>query len=156
MTRKEEILAAFDDAWGYKWESLESVLNGITEEAAAYQHPIYSEVEREEGYPPAGTILWHLVHLAHCYRHYAGTIEQRPKEREEMPVPEANSLAEAISNLKRYRAELQSAIASVPEDRLDDEVFDYDTVAYLVRMIVRHDAWHASQIAVAKRMYRMR
>ncbi len=156
MARKSEILAAFDDAWSYKWESLESVLDGITEEVAAYRHTIYSDVEREPGYPPSGTILWHVVHLAHCYRHYANGIERRPAPHEEFPVPEAHSLAEAISNLKRYRAELRNAIASVPEDRLDDKVFDYDSAAHLVRMIVRHDAWHASQIAVVKRMHRMR
>ena len=156
MTRKEEMLAAFEDAWSYKWESLESVLDGITEEEAAYQHSVYSEAEREEGYPLAGTIMWHLVHLAHCYRHYANAIERRLTPHEELPVPNADSLAEAISNLKRYRAQLRNAIVSVPEDQLDDEVFGYDTVAHLVRLTVRHDAWHGSQIAVVKRMYRMR
>ena len=156
MTRKEEILAAYDDAWSYKWESLTAALSGVTEEETAYQHPIYSDAEREEGHPPSGSILWHLVHLAHCYRHYVSAIERRPESSEEFPPPEAGSLAEAISNLKRYRAELRNAIASVPEEELDDEVFNYKTVAQLARMTVRHDAWHASQIAIAKRLYRMR
>ena len=156
MTRKEEILAAYDDAWSWRWESLTAALNGITDEEAAFQHPIYSDVEREEGHPPSGSILWHLVHLAHCYRHYVSAIKRRPDAPEEFPPPEASLLAEAISNLERYRLELRTAIASVPEEELDDEVFNYKTVAQLARMTVRHDAWHASQIAIAKRLYRMR
>ncbi len=40
MPRKEEILASFDDAWSDPIrESLTLALNGVTEEAAAYQHP---------------------------------------------------------------------------------------------------------------------
>lgn len=156
MTRKDEILAAYDDAWSWRWESLTTALNGVTEEEAAFQHPIYSDVEREESHPPSGSILWHLVHLAHCYRHYVSSIELRPKQGEDYPPPEANSLAEAISNLKLYRAELRNAIASVPEEQLDDEIFNYKTVAQFARMTVRHDAWHASQIAIARRLYRMR
>jgi uncharacterized damage-inducible protein DinB len=156
MTRKEEILAAYDDAWSYKWESLTAALKDVTEEEAAYQHPIYSDVEREDGHPPSGSIMWHVVHLAHCYRHYVSTIERRPGSSEAFPPPEANSLTEAIANLIRCRAELRSAIASVDEAELDGEVSNYKTVAQLARMTVRHDAWHASQIVIAKRLYRTR
>lgn len=157
MTRKSEILAAFDDAWSdEKCESLTLALDGVTEEQAAYQHPIYSEVEPKQGYPSSGTILWHVVHLAHCCRSYASTIERRPEAPEECSPPPADSLARAILNLKRYRDALRTTIVSVPDDQLDDKVFDYDSIAQLVRMSVRHDAWHAAQIAVVKRMYRMR
>jgi hypothetical protein len=156
MTRKEEILAAYDDAWSYKWESLDYALNGVAEEEAAFQHPVYSDAERERGHPPSGSILWHLVHLAQCYLYYASAIERRPSEPEEIPPPEADFLVEAISNLKRCRAKLRAAITSVPEQELDDEVFNYKTVAQLARMTVRHDAWHASQIVIVKRLYRMR
>ncbi|HZK76344.1 MAG TPA: DinB family protein [Candidatus Kapabacteria bacterium] len=157
MTRKSEILAAFEDAWSDPiCESLTLALNGVPEESVSYQHPIYSDTKQEEDYPPAGTILWHLVHLAHCYRSYTSTIARRPEAPEDTSPPTSSSLAEAILNLKRDREGLRNAIAAVPEDQLDDNVFDYDSVAQLVRMIVRHDAWHASQIAVVKRMYRMR
>jgi DinB family protein len=156
MTRKEEILAANDDAWHYKWESLSVVLNDITEEEAIFQYPVYSGVERQIGYPPSGTILWHLVHLAHCYLDYTSTIECRPSAPGEISPPSSYSLSEAITKLKHYRYQLRTAIASVPEDELDNEVFNYGTVAELARMTTRHDAWHGSQIAIAKRLYRMR
>ncbi len=156
MTRKEEMLAAYDDAWNWRWESLTAAVQGISEEEAAYQHPIYSDTEREAGHPLSGSILWQLVHLAHCYRHYTSAIERRPEATESFPPPEAHSLAEAIAHLERDRATLRSAIAAVPEAELDDAVSDYNTVAQLVRMTVRHDAWHASQIVLAKRLYRMR
>jgi uncharacterized damage-inducible protein DinB len=157
MTRKEEVLAAFDEAWSDPiCESLVLALDGVTEEMAAYQHSIYSEVEGEDSYPPAGTILWHLVHLAHCYRSYASAVTRRPAEPSEVSPPLASSLGEAILNLKRDRETFWNAIATVSEGQLDDKVFNYKTVAHLLRMSVRHDAWHAAQIAVVKRMYRMR
>jgi uncharacterized damage-inducible protein DinB len=156
VTRKEEILAAYNDAWSYKWESLTAALSSISEEEAEYQHPIYADAHCEEGLPASGSILWHIVHLADCYRHYVSTIERRPDAAEEFPPPEAHSLSEAISILKRCRMELRNAIDGIPEEDLDDEVFNYGTIAQLARMTVRHDAWHGAQIVVAKRLYRMR
>lgn len=156
MTRKEEILASYDDVWSdLICESLTLALSGVTDEAAKYQHPIYSDTEQEEDYPPGGTILWHLVHLAHCYRSYTSTIARRPEAPEDTFPSTASSLVEAIVNLKRDREALRKAIAEVPESQLDDKVQGYHSVAHLVRMIVRHDAWHASQIVLVKRMYRM-
>src|SRR4051812_35478178 len=104
MTRKDEILAAYDDAWSYQWEALETTLEGITDEEAAYQHPIYAGIEREEQHPPSGTILWHLVHLADCYGWYKAIIEHRPERPGGTATPEATSLENAKQNLKQYRA----------------------------------------------------
>ena len=156
MTRKEELLAAFDDAWSHKWESLEGALKGVSEEEAVYRHDSYADEPPEEGYPPAGTILWHLVHLAHCYRNYAVRIEHRPHQQEDVPAPPADSLSEAIGNLKRYRMELRAAIEHVPEAALEEKLPAGEPVASFVRSVVRHDAWHAAQIVVVRRLWRTR
>jgi hypothetical protein len=74
----------------------------------------------------------------------------------DVDVPSGASLDEAIENLKQLRAELRKTIANVPENELEDPLYDERPVVALARSTVRHDAWHASQIAVAKRLYRMR
>src|SRR4051812_47111437 len=110
MNRIDEILAAYDDALSHSWESLDATLQSVTEEESCYQDPIYADVEREEGHPPSGTILWHLVHLANCYQWHKLVIDQRPNKPDEIAPPEANSLTEAIEHLKRDRAALRATI----------------------------------------------
>jgi hypothetical protein len=156
MTQKDELLAAYDAVWSADWESLWSVLPKVTEEEAHFQHPIYSDVEREEGHPPSGTIMWHLVHLSHCYRWYKLVIEQRPNTPEDPGPPPGATLAEAIESLKKYRDELRETIANVPEEALEEKLYYDKPVVALCRSTVRHDAWHASQIAVARRLYKHR
>ncbi|MDP4200903.1 MAG: DinB family protein [Bacteroidota bacterium] len=156
MTRKIELLTAYDAAWDREWESLQSVLKHLTEEEARYQHPAYSEEPLEDGHPPAGTVLWYIVHLPHCYRHYADIIRQRPNKPEDPHPPESNSVEEALANLQHDRTELRNTIATLSEEELDEKLYYGGTVPDLVRGTVRHDAWHAGQIAVARRLYRMR
>lgn len=158
MTRKDEILAAFDDAWDAElnWESLGGILQNISEEEAAFQHPIYSDVAQEVGFPPNGTILWHIAHLTHCYRWYKAAIEERPNTPADFdPIPLAD-LQSSIRDLKRCRDEFRETIASLPDEALDEMLYYKRPAITLARSTVRHDAWHASQIAVAKRLYRMR
>lgn len=156
LTRKEEIVASFDDVLSHPWESVELSLKGVSEEEALYQHPAYSREEREAGYPLSGSVFWHVVHLAHCYLCYADIIRSRPTRHAEPPPPEAENFQEGIANLKLCRADLRESISDLTEDQFDEKIYDGRTVSGLIRMIIRHDAWHGGQIAVAKRLYRMR
>ena len=156
MTGKEELLASFDDVLSNKWDSIESILKGISEEEVLYQNPVYSKEEREVGHPLSGTILWHIVHLADCYQWYKGKIISRPEKPVQLPPPEVQNLAEGITNLKLHRTELRDCISSLSEDQLGEKLYDGKTVSDLARASVRHDAWHGGQIAVARRLYRMR
>ena len=156
ITRKDELLAAFDDAWDHKWESVSYALNGVRDDEASYQHSAYSDVPPDEGYPPAGTILWHLVHLAHCYVNYTERIKQRPSELQELSPPKYDSLSNAIENLKVARSAFRETIASLSDEQLDDLLYYGKPVIDLARSTIRHDVWHASQIAVARRLYKLR
>jgi hypothetical protein len=154
-TQKQEILAAFDEVFSHKWESLGSALDGVTQEEAQYQHPIYENAQSTPGLLN-GSILWHVSHLEVCYRHYALGIRLRP---EPPPKTEYVVRAELIplhSLMIASRAELRTAIAEVDDNAFDDVVWHGDPLAQFIRMITRHDAWHAAQIAVARRLYRMR
>ena len=156
MTRKDEILASFDETGNHPWESLESALKDLTEDEALYQHPCYAELEQEEGYPPSGSVMWHLTHLSHCYLHYCDVVRSRPVKPEDPPTPEARSLRDAIANVRRYRGDLRSAIAQLSEAEFEEGVYNQKSLAEFARMTIRHDAWHGGQIAMARRLYRNR
>lgn len=156
MTRKEEILAAYDDVLSHPWESLDSALKDVTGEQAEYQHAAYIDEPDELHYPKAGTILWHLVHLAHCYRHYAPAIKERPIRPPEPEAPEANTLEEAINNLLSYRKQLRDVIEATSDDGFEEKMGNGKTVAEFLRSVIRHDAWHAAQIVVVRRLYKTR
>ena len=154
MTQKEELLTAFDEAWSFKWESIESVLNDISDEEALYQHPSYSNLQQEESHPPPGTILTLLVHLADCYGYYRALIIHRPEMLNVPPPLEAGNMKVAMSNLMLRRLELREAIDSLAEAQFEEKIYNHKSVAQLIRMLIRHDAWHSGQIALIKRLYR--
>ncbi len=156
MTRKDELLASYDDALNYECESIELALSGITEEEAAFQHLVYRDEPLEEGYPPSGTILWQLVHLGYCYKRYRSIIENRPTDPPQPAAPFANTFAQAKENLLTYRKELRETVASLSEAQLDEQLFLGHSVIEHVRMSIRHDAWHMAQVSVARRLYRNR
>src|SRR5579872_6166670 len=105
MTSKEELLLSFDQVWSHPEESVELAVKGLTEEEAWYQHPAYSDLEREFMHPLSGSVLWHLVHLGHCYKWYVDIIHARPNKPEEPLPPEAASFAEGMKNVKIRREE---------------------------------------------------
>lgn len=156
MTRKEELLAAFDDVWSHRWESMGKLFDGISDEEANFQDESYVNAERYPEDPEPGTILWYVHHLAHCYRHYVDVVNLHPERPENPPAPAIEPIAALLEVMKRNRIALRDAIAAVPDEQLDEKVYNGDTVAAFVRMVTRHDAWHSGQVAVARRLYRTR
>jgi hypothetical protein len=154
LTAKEELLAAYDDALSYQWESLDAALRDVSENEAWYQDPAYLGEPAGDGYPPAGTILWHVVHLAHCYRSYRLNVIERPNKVVDPPTPVASSLAEAIANLRQYRSELRETIAALRDEQLAEPLQNYESISEQMRMMIRHDAWHGGQISMIKRLHR--
>lgn len=156
MTRKDELLAIFDDVWSHRWESIDSIFKDITDEEANFQHESYRDAEQYPGDPLPGTVLWYVHHLAHCYRYYTDVIRMRPEKPEHPLPPEIMPVADLLAVMRQNRQQLRHAIERVPEDDLDDTVCNGDSVAMFVRMVARHDAWHSGQAAVARRLYRTR
>jgi uncharacterized damage-inducible protein DinB len=152
--RKDELLAAFDAAWDADWESIAAALKDVTEEEARFQHASYRDAEQQEGLPPNGSILWHIVHLGQCYQLYVRIIEERPNEPQDAEAPNILSLQEAIAYLKRERSALRDTIDSLREEQLDEMLYYGKPILSLCRGSVRHDVWHAGQIALARRLYR--
>ena len=156
MTRKDELLAAFDDALNHAWESIEYALSGLTDEEAAYQHKAYGDHPPEADGPLPGTALWHLVHLQGCYDYYTNGILSRPNAPVESSSTPATMLSDAIGNMKLSRLRPRTTIESLSEPQLDEALGSGRAVIELVRASIRHDAWHAGQIMVARRLWRNR
>ncbi len=106
------------------------------------------------GLPPPGTILWHLAHLEHCSRHYAAILWRRPLTEEPATAPPAeHTYARLLINLERARAALREQIEQLTEVDLTDPCARGMQVGEFLRMLIRHETWHAGQIALIRRLY---
>jgi uncharacterized damage-inducible protein DinB len=150
------ILRHFDDAWSHRWESLSSALDGVTEDEAAYQAPCYAADPAEAGWPPPGTIAWQVAHLAHCKRYYGRVLRsvgRGPRPEVAPRIPRA-SFADERAALDAAHAAQRSAIADLDDEALDADAGGGMTVGEFLAGCLRHDTWHAGQIAVARRLFR--
>jgi len=151
MNVTDAYLVQLDHAWRHEWESLMSVLDGVTEEEAAWQAPCYrgAAVGAEE--PPAGTIRWHVTHLAHCKREYTARLRgDREARSPTLPRRPTHNLAEDLAELEAAHQDQRAALQALSESEWTP------TVAEFVAGTIRHDVWHGGQIAVARRLWRTR
>ena len=157
MSEIRAFLQQMDDAWAHAWESLRSALDGITEEEAAWQADAYAAEEPEEGWPRPGTIAWQVAHVTHCKRYYREVMrsvgaEERPPVSPWTPLPDLVALRSAFE--EAHRAERET-LATFPEAALDADAGEGMTYREFIAMAIRHDTWHAAQIALARRLYRV-
>lgn len=158
MRALDALLLSFDHAWAHRWESLTAALDGVHPEEASWQSPAYRDAEPEAGWPLPGTLHWHVAHVGHCKLHYTDLVTQRDRPgRPPAPVRRAgNSYDDDVALLRHAHARQREALASLGDGDLPGRVGNGMSVAELVVMAVRHDVWHAGQIALARRLYRNR
>lgn len=151
-------LSLFDAAWGHAYESLQDALKGVSEAEAAYQAPCYSTEAREEGWPEPGTIAWQVAHLIHCKRHYTEHFLRAASGQavQETPWVPIESFADLCAALENAHGLQRQAIAALEPEWLERTAGNGMTYHEFLAMVIRHDTWHASQIAVARRGYRHR
>lgn len=149
-------LQQFDDAWSHSFESMSFALDGVTEAEAAWQAPCYRTDETEEGWPLPGSIRWQVCHVAHCKRHYTDIFlrvgdSERPDVVPWTPLPSFVSDRDALTDIHAHQRE---AIVALGEDRLGVIAGNGMPFREFLSMCIRHDIWHASQIVIARRLYR--
>jgi DinB superfamily len=151
------LLQMFDDTWSQQRESLRSIPQGVTSEESMWQDPAYAAEPFVQVLPEPGTILWQVAHLEHCARHYTEILRKRPIAREPAtPPPGIAELSELINRLERARRLLREEIQRLSEADLDSPCARGMSVGVFVRGVIRHEAWHAGQLAVIRRLYRQR
>jgi DinB superfamily len=151
------LLQMFDDNWSHKCESLHSVLHDVTSEESLWRDPAYASEPRIAGLPEPGTIRWQVAHLEHCARHYTQILRDRPVVHEPPTPPLGTAdLPELIHRLEEARRLLREEIERLSEVDLDSPCARGMSVAEFVRMAIRHEAWHAGQLVILRRLYRQR
>jgi hypothetical protein len=150
------LLLQFDHNWDHSWESIQSAMKNVKLEEASFQAPCYSGEKGEADLPLPGTILHQLVHMHWCNLHYANVIRLRPqKEISDPPKPPVMTLIQTLAALHESHNALRGEVAKLTESDLEGPCgHGASNVAEFVSGCVRHEAWHASQIAVARRLYR--
>lgn len=155
----ESLLFQFDANLGHPWEALESVLKGVTDEEARWLAPCYAGEETEEDGSQPGTIFWHMDHISGCNRLYAAVLQQRPaaEVEEPRPLPPSATFAHALEALRASHAALRAEVAKLKEPDLQGPCgHGCRNVAEFLAACLRHEIWHAAQIALVRRLYRTR
>src|SRR5881227_1346524 len=141
------LLKAFDENWSHQCESLDSILADVTSEESEWQHAAYSGETLVQGLPEPGTIRWHVAHLEHCARHYAEILRTRPVTHEPpTPPPGVADLPQLIHRLEGARRSLRTEIERLSDADLDAPCVREMSVAKFLRMVVRHEVWHAGRL----------
>jgi hypothetical protein len=153
MSVIECLLSELDGAWNGKWESLSSALHAVTEDEASYQAPCYANQSVEKGWPKPGSILWQVAHINQCKRYYVSVIAAQPEKTPDRTP--AATLKEEWAALRDTQEDLRTAIATLRESRLGERV-EHATLHDYIHNVIRHDVWHAAQIAMARRLWASR
>jgi hypothetical protein len=132
------------------------LLAGVSVAEAEWQHAAYAR-EESRGLASPGTIAWHLSHLEQCPRRYVEILRRRPvQSTPHVPALPTYSYPEIILTLQGSRATLRREIASIADAELDTPCRGDMSLRDFVLMITRHEAWHAGQIVVVRRLFRSR
>jgi hypothetical protein len=157
MDALASVITALDDAHDHRWESMESALRGTGDDEAAWQPEAFREEPPEPGWPHAGTILWHVNHVANCASHYADCIEQRPiVDVESPPWNPLSTFASALTALRSSHVRLRSIISRLPPTAMSEPIRGDIPLDRFVAMAIRHVVWHAAQVALVRRFWRKR
>src|SRR5437764_8446620 len=73
-----------------------------------------------------------------------------------LPPPGVADLPQLIHRLEGSRRSLRTEIERLSDADLDAPCVREMSVAKFLRMVVRHEVWHAGQVAVIRRLYRLR
>jgi len=88
-------------------------------------------------------------------RRYVEVLRRRPVQSTPyVPVLPTYSYPEIVLALQESRAALRREIASVADAELDVPCRGDMSLRDFVLMIIRHEAWHAGQIVVVRRLFR--
>jgi uncharacterized damage-inducible protein DinB len=95
--------------------------------------------------------------VEHCARHYNCLLVKRPVSTQpQTAAAEATDLKSLQAALSKSRSDFRRSIAALDDAHLDEPCFDGMNVEEFVLMAIRHEAWHAGQIVIARRLYRAR
>jgi hypothetical protein len=154
MKNIDQLISSLNDSIYHRDESVLSALKGVNAEESAWQHPAYSEEAHWQGMPPPGTIGWHAAHLIHSCIHYEAIIRKRPVQHEpETGPPGIHEIIVLINALRKAHEKLIRSVSAIPESELSGDCARGMNLDEFLRMVIRHNAWHAGQIRLLRRLW---
>ncbi len=156
------LLLQMDQLWDNDWETLIPTLKGVSDEEASWVAPCYLADPGEviAGQPPTASIWWHLHHLSCCKLGYMAQADEAlrgsmGRGQAELPVA-ADNYAEELKRLIEIRNQERAQVAGMSESDLDLPMENGRVIAGFITTTMRHDVWHAAQIALVRRLWRTR
>jgi len=150
----DQMIRLLNESIYHRDESVLSALEGVKNKELTWQHPAYSEEEHRQGMPPPGTIVWHIAHLVHSCEHYEAIIRERPVQHEpDTRPPGINDSTELINNLLKVHEKLIRTVSGIPDSELSGDCARGMTLDEFLRMVIRHNTWHAGQIRLLRRLW---
>jgi uncharacterized damage-inducible protein DinB len=154
MKNIDQLISSLNDSLFHRDESVLSALEGVSTEEATWQHPAYFMEAHWQGMPPTGTISWHAAHLVHSCDHYEAIIRERPVQHEpETRPPGIHDITELIDALRKAHEKLIRIVSAIPDSELSGDCARGMTLDEFLRMVIRHNAWHAGQIRLLRRLW---
>lgn len=151
MSHVALIINALDGSWtGY--ESLSQAIHGISEEEAHWQDPSYQSLPQKEGWPKEGTIFWQIAHIALCKRYYIDCLKNKSSKDIIWPIriPDPK-FSKEMDYLRVLQDEMRDLIKKLSDSDLNLMIDETTPLHQYLHEKIRHDVWHASQIAVLRR-----
>jgi uncharacterized damage-inducible protein DinB len=145
--------ALLRDTHRHPWDSVDSVLARVTPAAWSWACEAYADVEREPGWPPPGTVAWQANHLFACKAGYLETVRtwDRMADVDHVVIDDPVVLRRRFHELSDRFID---TVAAIPSARFAEPLGDDGmTMAGYLHMTVRHEIWHAGQIAMLLRLH---
>lgn len=141
------------ESWAHPWEGFKSSLLNCSQGEIDWVHPAYAQEEAEPGWPRAGSILWQVNHVGACKSAYAWAIAH--PDRTDNAAPWQVILAKEpllVALELAHDSFLDACMKADPARKIMDK--GGHTYLEYVGIAIRHELWHAGQIAQLRRLYR--
>jgi len=147
-----EVNTLIIDSWAHPWEGFCSSFEKCTQDEADWVSPAYAEEKSDAGWPPTGSILWHLNHVGACKQTYAWQISNPTKESGEPDWAVCPKIEELVASLQRVNGEfIRACNAANRKSKIMGK--GGHTFDQFIGIALRHETWHAGQIALIRRLY---
>jgi hypothetical protein len=157
MKSTQAYQALFAEFNGDKWDSVQSAFADVDQTMAEWICPGFiADVDPRPGEPPPGCILWYGNHILACKEGYLVAVRTSNNTSESIhrPLP---GIAEVIDGLNDVTERFLATLRDMDDEFLSRNVSGTTmTVASYLNMAVRHEIWHAGQVALLKRLYKYR
>lgn len=140
------------DSWSHPWEGFKSCFQNCSQEEIEWVDASYQSCEQEPGWPKTGSISWHLNHVGACKQSYIADIKNPNEDNLETNWEVVRDLFALEVVLDSINKEFIEACEKAdPKTAIKGK--GGQTLSQYIGIAIRHEIWHAGQIALIRRLY---